>query len=79
MLYFDMSEIRVEYDFTKTADIERFRREHIEANEDAWLAQVKKMESDHTAITIEDTKRYAQLEKAQEALDRIDKKLGTKS
>ena len=67
---------RTEYDFTNPKDVERFKREHVEANEDAWLAQVSKMESDHSAITIADTRKYHLLEKLQATLDNISKKLG---
>jgi len=71
-----MKTARVEYDFTKPEDVARFKCEHVEVNEDAWLAQVAKMEADHSAITITDTKRYHLLETIQATLDNISKKLG---
>ncbi len=65
-----------EYDFTTDEGKKKFIREHVDANEDAWLAQVKKMEGDHTAITYEDAKKYNLLEKLQSTLDNIKNKLG---
>lgn len=66
---------RQEYDFTTDEGKQKFIEEHVEANEDIWLSQVKKMESDHTAITYEDAKKYNLLERLQNTLDNIKRKL----
>lgn len=66
---------RLEYDLSTREGRQRFINEHVKANEDAWLAQVAKMEGNHQRISFEDTKKYRLLEKLQEPLDRIAKRL----
>ena len=70
-----MDSPKFKYDFTNKHDVKRFKKEHVEKNEDAWLKQVGKMESDHGAITTDDIKRYRLLENLQRTLDRISEKL----
>jgi hypothetical protein len=65
-----------EYDFANPADVERFRLEHVEANEDAWLSLVGFMEANHDKITYQHAALYKLLENNQEVLDRINQRLG---
>ncbi len=69
------SSLRQEYDFSNPADVERFRVEHVEANEDAWLSLVGYMEANHDKITIHHAALYKLLENNQELLDRINNRL----